>query len=380
MGLVSIAASSLRGALKDIWRDYFYVDSIHDDILVIRANKRTNKKNSQDDNVISNGSIVAVNDGQCAIITANGAIQEICTEPGEFIYNQSTEPSILCDGFIKDTLASFNKRFQFGGGLPQEYRVYYINTKEIFGMNFGTANPLLFRVVDKRAGIDIDIRLRMAGAFTIKIINPVKFYQNVSGNVVDCYKAETIMGQLRAELLSAMTSALAILSSNGIRYSDVMIHVNELEVAARDVLHEIWQDDRGIQLENIVIASVSPVDEDLGLIQQLQRSATFTDSRLAHANMMSAQMDAIRSAANNSAGSLTGFMGMNMAMNSMPMFQPQVQPYQQPYQHNYNNPNMTNVDNPDTAVKEMVREEWTCQCGRVLPVDFEFCPKCGRSR
>lgn len=380
MGLVSIAASSMKGALQDIWRDYFYVDSMPDDILVIRASKRTNKKkkNNEDDNVISNGSIIAVNDGQCAIITLNGTIQEICSQAGEFVYNQSTEPSMLCDGFIKDTLTSFSTRFKFGGGLPQECRVYYINTKEIFGMHFGTTNPLSFRVVDKRAGIDIDIRLRMAGAFTIKVINPVTLYQNVTGNVIDCYKTEKITGQLRAELLSAMTSALAVLSTKGIRYSDIMIHVNELEIAAREVLHEIWQEDRGIQLENIVIASVAPVDEDLALIQQLQRNATFTDSRLAQANMMSAQMDAIRSAASNSAGALTGFMGMGMAMNSMPMFQNQMQPMQTVQQHSYmNNSRDCNVD---TSVKEMIREEWHCECGRLLPVDFEFCPKCGRSR
>ena len=377
MGLISVANASMRGALKDIWRDYFYIDSIPEDILVIRANKRTNKKKSDNDNIVSNGSIIAVNDGQCAIVTLNGTIQEICSQPGEFVYNQSTEPSMLCDGFIKDTLKSIGTRFKFGGYMSQEYRVYYINTKEIFGMNFGTSNPLSFRVVDNRAGIDIDIRLRMAGAFTIRVINPVTLYQNVTGNVTECYETYNITPQLRAELLSALTSALSILSSKGIRYSDIMLHVNELESAAREVLHNIWQDDRGIQLENMVIASVAPVDEDLTIIQQLQRSATFTDPRLAQANMIGAQMDALRNAANNSAGAITGFMGMNMAMGTMQTYCPPIQSNINP---NYNNQLNNTKYNVDKSVEEMVKEEWICECGQIIPVEFGFCPKCGRPR
>lgn len=402
MGLISVASSSMRGALQDIWRDYFYVDAIPEEVLVMKAHRRTNKrtKNHGDENILSNGSIISINDGQCAIITLNGKIQDICTETGEYVYNQSEEPSILCEGFVKDTFESFSRRFKFAGDSAQEYRVYYINTKEILGSTFGTASPIPFRVVDNRAGVDIDIRLKMAGSFTFKVTNPVTLYQNVTGNVLEEYRTEEISKQLRQEFLAAVTSGLSVLSSQGLRYSEIMLHANALEKEVVKVLKETWEDERGIQLCNIAFASVVPLDEDVAMIQQLQRGAAFVDPRLASANMMSAQMDAMRSAASNEAGAMTGFMGMNMAMGQMPM-------YQQPYYQNpmYQQPNMyqqpfrqeqiggmgydtsgTRGNRPsyepphDTAIRDMSAQTWVCKCGRENPISFGFCPTCGTDR
>lgn len=393
MGLISVATSSLRGVLQDAWRDYFYVDSIPEEVLVIKAQRRANSrsKNYGVENVISNGSIIAVNDGQCAIITANGKIEEVCTETGEFVYNESTEPSMLCDGFIKDAFKSFGKRFQFAGEVAKESRVYYINTKEILGSTFGTSSPIPFRVVDERAGIDIDIRLKMCGSFTFRVINPVTLYQKVTGNVMDEYRTEEISKQLRQEFLSAITSGLSRLSAQGLRYSEVMLHANALEKETVDILKETWEDERGIQLCNIAFASVVPLDEDVAMIQQLQRGAIFTDTRLANANMMSAQMDAMRSAASNDAGAITGFMGMNMAMQQ-PMNYGIMTPYVQSYyqqqhavpQHNYQTQRIQRPTQAreviDDASREMEGATWTCKCGSVNPNDYGFCPRCGSDK
>lgn len=386
MGLISVTASSMRGALQDIWRDYFYVDSIPEDVLVTRAHRRLNKRsrNQGDDNIISNGSIISINDGQCAIISCNGHIQDICIEPGEFVYSQSTEPSMLCDGFVKDTLESFSRRFKFGGETAKEYRVYYVNTKEILGSQFGTATPIPFRVVDARAGIDMDIRLKMCGSFTFKVINPVTLYQRVTGNVTEEYRTEELSKQLKQEFLSSLVSALAVLSSQGLRYSEVMLHANNLEKECIKILEETWETERGIKLCNIALVSVVPLDEDVELIQQLQRGAIFTDARLANANMMSAQMDAMRSAASNEAGAMTGFMGMNMAMNAIPMYQPYTQPYNQYQGFTPSNRQMyapqQNVNTPDIPIADMSKDEWTCVCGRSYPIEYDFCPKCGNKR
>lgn len=422
MGLISVAASSMRGALQDVWRDYFYVDAIPEDVLVMRAHRRTGRrsKSNSEENVISNGSIISINDGQCAIITMNGLIQDICTESGEFIYNSSTEPSMLCEGFIKDTLSSIGRRFKFGGDLAQEYRVYYINTKEILGAQFGTSSPIPFRVVDERAGIDVDIRLKMAGSFTFRVTNPVCLYQKVTGNVVDEYKTDEISKQLRQEFLSAIVSALSVLSARGLRYSEIMLHTNEVEQEIINILTENWEEDRGIRLCNIAFVSIVPLDEDVTMIQQLQRAATFTDARLANANMMSAQMDAMRSAASNEAGAMTGFMGINMAMGGMspyqqpmygyqqPMYQPQpTQPnyYQPQPQHSYHqsqpqqnhngyrqagqqqrHPMQSPNRQPYQPQQErgtapiMGSNTWLCTCGHKVPNEYSFCPKCGSDR
>lgn len=378
MGLISVASSSVRGALQDVWRDYFYMDSIPDDTLIIRAECKSGKRsrNKDSNNIISNGSIIAVNDGQCAIITYNGLIQEICSEPGEFVYSQSSEPSMLCEDFIADTLATIKRRFVFGGNAAKEYRVYYINTKEILCTQFGTMNPIPFRVVDQKAGIDIDVRLKICGSFTFRVTNPVTLYQNVAGNVESSFKTEQISKQLKYEFLASLGTALSFVSQKGVRYSELMLHANDMEVECYDILKETWEDERGVKLCNISLASVIPLDEDIEMVQQLQRGAIFTDQRLANANMMSAQMDALRGAANNSAGAITGFMGMNMAMNNIhgyqqPMYQQSM--YQQPM---YQQPAQVQ----DAPIRDMNAGEWVCSCGYKISTDFAFCPKCGSKR
>lgn len=367
MGLISTASASVRGALQDVWRDYFYVDSIPEDTLIVRAECKSNKKKKSEDdcNIISNGSVIAVNSGQCAIITYNGLIQEVCSEPGEFVYSQSTEPSMLCEGFISDTLETIKRRFTFGGNVAKEYRVYYVNTKEIMCTQFGTVNPVPFRVVDQRAGIDIDVRLKICGSFTLRVTNPVTLYQNIAGNVKESFKTEQISKQLKSEFVASLGTAVSALSQMGIRYSEVLLHANDMEVECRKILQENWEEERGIQLCNISLVSVAPLEQDIDMIQQLQRGAIFTDQRLANANMMSAQMDALRNASSNSAGAITGFMGMNMAMNNFGNYQQPVQSQQ------YIQP---------TPITEMSAKEWICSCGYHVPTDFGFCPRCGCKR
>lgn len=74
--------------------------------------------------------------------------------PGEYTYDQSTEPSIFVGDLgegIKNVFNNMANRFTFGGEAPKDQRVYYFNTKELIGNKYGTANPVPFRVVDQRA-------------------------------------------------------------------------------------------------------------------------------------------------------------------------------------------------------------------------------------
>ncbi len=179
MGLLRAGIGAAAGALADQWRDYFYSEALDVNTLVVKGQKRVSRRSSNtrgEENIISNGSIVAVNEGQCMMIVEQGKVVELCAEPGEFVYDTSTEPSIFYGGLGKGILNTFKligKRFTFGGDAAKDQRVYYFNTKEIVGNKYGTPNSVPFRVVDKNIGLDVDIAIRCKGEYSYKIQDPM---------------------------------------------------------------------------------------------------------------------------------------------------------------------------------------------------------------
>ncbi|MBQ9438798.1 MAG: SPFH domain-containing protein, partial [Lachnospiraceae bacterium] len=136
MGLISAARAAAGGVMADQWKEYFHCDAMDSDVLMTRGIKRTSGRggsnNKGEDNIISNGSVIAVNEGQCMIITDQGEIVEVCAEPGEFVYDSSKEPSIFAGKLgnsIKQSFKLFGRRVGFGGQAAREQRVYYFNTK-----------------------------------------------------------------------------------------------------------------------------------------------------------------------------------------------------------------------------------------------------------
>ena len=179
MGLIKAALGAAGGVMADQWKEYFYCDAIPESVLAVKGCKRVSGRSSNtkgSDNVITNGSVIAVADGQCMILVDQGKVTELCAEPGEFVYNSSTEPSIFSGKLgtsILDTFKTIGKRFTFGGEAPKDQRIYFFNTKELIGNKYGTPSPVPFRVVDQRAGIDIDISIRCFGEYSYRICDPI---------------------------------------------------------------------------------------------------------------------------------------------------------------------------------------------------------------
>ena len=321
MGLIQAALSSAGTVLADQWKEYFYCDALDTNTLVTRGRKKVSglSSNRGSDNIISNGSVIAVADGQCMIIVDNGKIAELCAEPGEFKYDASTEPSIFSGNLgssILETFKVLGKRFTFGGEIPKDQRVYYFNTKELVGNKYGTPSPIPFRVVDQRAGIDLDIAIRCFGEYSYRIANPILFYTNVCGNVTTDYTRGQLDNQLKTELLTALQPAFAKISEMGIRYSSLPAHTGEIADALNDVLSAKWRDLRGIEIVSFGVSSVKANEEDEKLIKEMQRNAAYRDPTAAAAAIIGAQAQAMQDAANNAGGAAVGFMGMNMAAQS----------------------------------------------------------------
>lgn len=401
MGLLKAGIGAAAGALADSWREYFYCEALDADTLAVKGVKRAGKRSSNtkgDDNVISNGSIIAVADGQCMMIVDQGKVVEVCAEPGEFVYDTSTEPSIFYGSLgetIKATFAQIGKRFTFGGEPAKDQRVYYFNTKEIIGNKYGTPSPVPFRVVDTNIGLDIDIAIRCHGEYSYKITNPLLFYTNVCGNVSSVYTRDEIDSQLKTELLTALQPAFAKISEMGIRYSALPGHTVEISDALNEVLSSKWRDLRGLEIVVFGVSSVNASEEDEKMIKEIQRNAALRDPNMAAAHLVGAQAQAMQDAAKNEGGmgAMGGFFGMNMAQNANSqaanLFAMGQQQPQTPPQQNVTQPPQTagwtcECGQTNTGKfcsncgKPAPSADWTCECGQVN--SGKFCSNCGKPR
>ena len=362
MGLKA-AIGSVSSVLADQWREYFYCDSLPANVLVTKGSKRTANRSSNtkgSDNIITNGSIIAVNEGQCAMIVEQGKIVEFTAEPGEFTWEASTEGTIFygnLDYSLQDTWENMKRRFTFGGDSGKNQRVYFFNLKEIIGNKFGTPTPVPFRVVDKNIGLDVDISVRCNGEYSYRISDPMLFFKNVCGNVSGSYTRENLDSQLKSEFITALQPAFASISASGIRYSSLPAHAAEMANAMNNALTAKWSGLRGISVVSVGINSVSASKEDEDMIKELQKSAVFRNPNMAAAHMVQAQAEAMKSAAKNENGAMMGFMGMNMAqsaggLNANALYQ---------------------MGEAQTAAP--AADTWKCSCG--AENSGKFCPECG---
>ena len=404
MGLIKAAMGAAGGVLADQWKEYFYCDALPAEVLAVKGQKRVSGRSSNkngSDNIISNGSVIAVADGQCMMIVEQGKVVDVCAEPGEYTYDTSTEPSLF-SGDLSQTIGAvfqnIGKRFTFGGQEPKDQRVYYFNTKELIGNKYGTPSPVPFRVVDQNAGLDIDISIRCFGEYSYRITNPILFYTNLCGNVEQEYTRSEIDSQLKTELLTALQPAFARISDMGIRYSSLPAHTMEMSEAINEVLSAKWRDLRGIEIVSMGVSSVKASEEDEQMIKEMQRNAAFRDPTRAAAHLVGAQASAMQAAAANEGGAMTGFMGMNMAgaaggMNPQALFQMGQQqpapvapaPVQQaapvapaPVQQAAPAAPVAPAPVQQAAPAAPAEEGWTCACGNVAK--GKFCPECGAKK
>ncbi len=393
MGLIKAGVSAIGTTLADQWKEFFYCDAIDNDVLVVRGPKSVGGKSSNtkgNDNVISNGSGIAVADGQCMIIVEQGKVVEVCAEPGQFTYDNTLAPSIFAGSLgqsIIDTFKTIGRRFAMGGDAGVDQRVYYFNTKEIVDNKFGTQNPIPFRVVDRNIGLDLDTAVRCNGIYSYKIANPILFYTNVCGNVNDEYRKNEIEAQLKTEFVDALQPSFSKLSALEIRPSALPGHTVELKDAVNEALAKKWAELRGIEVVSIALNPPTLPDDDLDIIQDAQKRAINRDPGMAAATLVGAQAEAMTNAAKNDAGAMTGFMGMGMAMNQGGMASPQ-DLYAMAQKNKASEPQdgwrcacgTTNTGNfcTNCGAKKPVEDKWTCKCGSVNST--KFCPECGEKK
>ena len=401
MGLIRAGLNAAGGVLADQWKEFFTCDAMSEGVLALKGRKsggRRSINNKGSDNIITSGSVILVADGQCMMIVDQGKIVEFAAEPGEYTYDASSSPSVFNGNFgdsLGKSINEFGKRFTFGGEPSKDQRIYYFNTKEITGNKYGTPSPIPFWVVDSNVGLDMDVRLRCFGVFSYRICDPVLFYKHVCGNISEPYTRSRLDEQLRSELLGALGMAFGRISEMGIRYSALQMHTMELADTLNDILSKKWRDKRGLEIVDIGISSMTPLDEDVARVQQYQSATAFRTPQMAAQQLARSQDQSMRDAANNAGGAALGFMGMNMAQqaggNAAAQF------YQMAQQQQAAAPTpaapaasaggwkcpscgatVTGKFCPECGAKKPEDQGWVCACGSVNK--GKFCPECGAKK
>ena len=415
MGLIKAAKDSFSSIMSDQWREYFYCDSLSNDVLMVKGQKRQDsgrKNNNGNDNIISNGSIVAVNEGQCMIIVDQGGIVDVCAEAGEFVYDTSTEASLFYGSLgdnIKNTFTTMAKRFTFGGNTAKDQRVYFFNTKEILNNMYGTATPIPFHIIDRNTGFEFETNMKCNGKYTFKLVDPLLFYKNVAGNVRDTYTKTELLSNMKDELIEALKSAVAEIAGNGVLPSQVAGHSKEItQIVVREMSAQ-WTELRGVEIVTLTMNPSFP-EADLERINKWADTAVLRNGAMAEArrteaftNMMEGKNGSGSNGGNSgdAMGNMMNMMAMNMMGNMMgngafggmmgtpasagqqaqPQMQPQMQPQSAPvlgWTCSCGKTDNRGEFCAECGSPKPAAAGWTCSCGHVN--QGKFCQECGKKK
>lgn len=359
MGLIKAALDSINTTLADQWKEYIYCDAMDADILikkgVVRITGGSNTKRS--DNIITNGSKIAVNEGQFMLIVENGKVVDFTSEPGAYTYNTGTEPSLFDSGFsgLADSFKKVGKRFTYGGQPENDQRVYFVNTKEIMNNKIGIGN-----VPFRDSEFNFTVKIMGYGTYSYKITDPLMFYANVCANVKDSFSKLTIEDQLKSEVQESLQPALGRIALKGIAYDQLPIFTKEIGDEVNKELTAEWNELRGISVVSVAFASITVDEESSKKINQFQESRVYTNPQMLGSRLGTSQANAMEAAASNSSGAMQGFLGMGMAMQQGGMNAAQL------FEMNGNQAQTVSADS------------WKCECG--AENTGKFCTECGKPK
>ncbi len=374
MGIIRAAIQTVTGSLSDQWQEIVEPEGMGEQTVFIKGVvKKSGGKGTKD--VISNGSVIHVYDNQFMILVDGGKIVDYTAEPGYFIVDNSSSPSLFNGEWGESLKEAFN-RFKFGGATPMSQQVFYINTQEIKGIKFGTRNPINYFDNFYNA----ELFLRAHGTYSIRITNPLLFYAEAIPRNAVRVQIDDINSQYLAEFLEALQTSINQMSADGVRISYVASKSTELSRYMASTLDESWKNLRGMEIVSVALASISYDEESQKLINMRNQGAMMSDPTIREGYMQSAIARGLEAAGSNANGAAAGYMGMGFGMQAAGSMMGNASAVNlQQMQMNQAAAAQPQASAPQPqAAPAQAGESWTCGCGAVNT--GKFCQECGSAR
>lgn len=380
MGLIAAALGAVGGGLADQWLEVIEAEDMKEGVVLtkgiaVRKDKRSaNKKGSG--SIISNGSIIHVDQNQFMMLVDGGKIIDYTAEPGYFKVENSASPSLF-NGQFGDALKETFSRFKFGGSTPMKQEVFYVNLQEIKGIKFGTPNPLQYFDNFYNA----ELFLRTFGNYSVKITDPIKFFKEACPRDAENVHIDEINEQYLSEFLEALQAAISQMSMEGERISFIPSKGRVLSKYMSEILDDSWKELRGMEVLAVGIASISYDDESKELINMRNKGAMLGDPAVREGYMQGSLARGMEAAGANQAGAGMAFMGMGIGMNVAGGFMGQASQtnMQQMQQFAQGTPQGCGQRTPQqhgAAGSGKSAGEWFCtECG--YKNTGKFCAECG---
>ncbi len=400
MGLIKLAVDAIGavgGALDTTisgsWIDYFESGDMSGGIIMKRGNKIVGPKSRNkggDDNIITSGSGIDVQENQCMILVQNGAIVDFCAEPGRYTFDDSLAPSLLSGNNkgLKAMAKQFGASWLAGGQRTSTQRVFYINLGEIQGFKWGSGN-ITFEHWERDLMTDRPIWKTSAtlmgnGMYSIQVTDPAKFFSVIGasragGDTNGMITKEDIEPQIKTEAIAAIRQGVGMLSQMKIAYTDIAAHEYELTQNVDKLLSADWDAARGISIFKIAIGMMDADEASKDRITKFQDARGFTDPSMLGAYMGMGQTDAMKAAASNSAGAATGFGNILMGNMANPNAGANVASLMQQGQQNQQQQYQQQMQFQQQYQQPQQAAGWTCSCGQTGNTG-KFCMNCGNPK
>ena len=142
-------------------------------------------------NEIKNGARLVVRPGQCAILVDRGKVADVF-QPGAYELTTKNIP-------VLTTL----RKWEHGFNSPFKVEVYFVATKQITELKWGTSHPVLLR--DPEFG---PIRVRAFGTYTLKASKPEALLAELVGTD-GSFEADEIDVLLRSVIAAEFSNLVA---------------------------------------------------------------------------------------------------------------------------------------------------------------------------
>ena len=380
MGIIRAVTDAVSGALADQWLEVIEPDQMSDrTVFTAGVQMRQGERNSNTKRtsaIVSNGSVIHVYPNQFMLLVDGGKIVDYTAEEGYYTVNNSSEPSLF-NGDLGDSVKESFNRVRFGGTTPYAQKVFYVNLQEIKGIKFGTTNPVNYF----DSFYNSELFLRAFGTYSIKVVDPIKFYTEAIPKNAEHVDISDINEQYLSEFLGALQAAINQMSADGVRISHVTSKNMELSRYMADILDDDWKDLRGLEVVSVGLAGLSYSEESQKLINMRNQGAMLSDPNVREGYVQGSVARGLEAAGSNSAGSMAGFMGMGLGMNAGGSFVGAASQANQAQREAAARPAAPAepADAPKQEAPAASAEDWTCECGSKNH-GGKFCPNCGKGR